>query len=99
MKGVLISILSLSMLTRNLVFSSNGGYDYVFASSTQIQNEKVRIKREELPEAAKKILSGDSFKGWIFLKAYKLANGEFEVDLRKGSAFQTVEFDNDGKLK
>jgi|SRR5579859_7099910 len=99
MKGAGFFILSLSMVAFASGFGRQGSYDFAFASTTQVQDDKIKIKREDLPEAAKKTLSGGSFKGWIFLKAYKLGNGEFEVDLRKGSAFQTVQFDKDGKLK
>jgi hypothetical protein len=32
-------------------------------------------------------------------KAYKLSNGEFEVELKKGDTSQMLKFDKDGKMK
>ena len=64
-----------------------------------MQDDKVKIKKENLPEPVKKTLQGDGYKEWIILRAYKLSNGEFEVALRKGNAFQTIQVDKDGVVK
>lgn len=63
------------------------------------QKDKTKIKKEELPEASRKALEGDAFKGWALLNAYKLANGEYEVELKKGDTVQAIKFDKEGKLK
>jgi len=63
------------------------------------QEEKTKIKKEELPEAAQKTLQGDAFKGWAVVNAYKMKNGEYEVELKKGANAQTIKFDKDGKVK
>lgn len=68
-------------------------------SAVQSDKDKVKIKKEELPEAARKTLEGDAFKGWNVSNAYKLTNGEYEVELVKGTNNQTVKFDKDGKAK
>jgi len=39
------------------------------------------------------------YKDWSFEQAYKLANGEYEVELKKDGAIQTISFDKDGKVK
>jgi hypothetical protein len=44
-------------------------------------------------------LEGDAFKGWIVENAYKLGNGEHEVELKKGDTKQTIKFDKEGKVK
>jgi len=91
--------LSLFMLA-NVSAPAESGFNFVLHTvNTQAQNDKVKIKKEDLPEAAKKTLGGDSFKGWAIVRVYKVGNEEFEVELRKGSAFQTIQFDKDGKLK
>ena len=36
------------------------------------QDDKVKIKKEELPEAVLTTLNGDAFKGWAVSNAYKL---------------------------
>ncbi len=69
------------------------------ASVVHQKDEKVKIKKEELPEEARKTLDGDAFKGWAVANAYKMKNGEFEVELKKGITSQTVKFDKDGKVK
>lgn len=63
------------------------------------KEEKVKIKKEELPEAARKTLEGDAFKGWEITNAYKLKNGEYEVEIKKADSVQTLKFDKDGKAK
>lgn len=62
-------------------------------------NERTKIKKEELPESARKTLDGDAFKGWTMAAAYKTTEGEYEVDMKKGDSVQTIKFDKDGKLK
>lgn len=68
-------------------------------SSAYTQEDKTKIKKEELPEAAQTTLAGDAFKGWTVVNAYKTKTGEYEVELQKGANTQTVKFDKDGKVK
>ena len=63
------------------------------------KDDRVKIKREELPEATRKTLEGDAFKGWAIANSFKTKTGEFEVELKKGENTQTIKFDKDGKLK
>ena len=98
MKKVMIAVLSFLMLASVSLLVEGSGFDFT-PISTQSQNDKVKIKKEDLPEAAKSTLNGDAFKGWAVENAYKLSNGEFEVELRKGADAQTLKFDKDGKVK
>ena len=98
MKKVMIGVLSFMMLAFVSVLVEGSDLDLT-TISTQLQNDKVKIKKEDLPEAAKSTLDGDAFKGWTVENAYKLSNGEFEVELRKGANAQTLKFDKDGKVK
>jgi hypothetical protein len=59
----------------------------------------MKIKKEELPEAVRKTLEGDAFKGWTVGNSYKTKGGEYEVELKKGTSTQTIKFDKDGKVK
>ena len=68
------------------------------SSPQSIQGDKVKISKENLPEATKKILAGDVFKGWEVATAYKVKE-EYEVELKKDKTTQTVKFDKEGKLK
>ena len=102
MKRVLISVLSLVMLADVVGYAQRrmDEREFVLASSRKfVQDDKVKIKKEELPEAARNTLDGDAFKGWTIDNIYKLSNGEFEVELKKGVTSQTVKFDKDGKVK
>jgi len=98
MKKVMIAVLSFLMLACVSLLVVGNGFD-ITPISAQSQNDKVKIKKEDLPEAAKSTLNGDAFKGWAVEKAYKLNNGEFEVELKKGADLQTLKFDKDGKVK
>src|SRR4029079_18058765 len=62
------------------------------------QDEKVKVKKEELPEAARKTLDGDAYKGWAVINSYRLKNGEYEVELKKGDTTQLLKFDKGGKV-
>jgi len=60
----------------------------------------VKIQKEGLPEAARKTLDGDAYKGWTIANVYKVKNGEeYEVELKKDNTSQTVKFNKDGKIK
>ena len=98
MKKVMIGVLSFLMLACVSLLVEGSNFDFAFAS-THWQNDKTKIKKEDLPEAARSTLNGDAFKGWTVENAYKLSNGEFEVELKKGTNSQTLKFDKDGKVK
>ncbi len=59
--------------------------------------EKTEIKAESLPEAVKKTLAGDDYKGWEISKAYTAKEG-YEVELKKGTETKTIKLDKDGKV-
>ena len=98
MKKVMIVVLSFLMLACFSFLVEGNDFDFT-SPSTQSQNDKTKIKKEDLPEAAKSTLNGDAFKGWSIENAYKLSNGVFEVELKKGANSQTLKFDKDGKVK
>ena len=62
------------------------------------QDEKVKIKPEELPEAVKKALEMQDYRGWLVDAAYKdTAKETYEVHLKNGAETKIVKFDKDGK--
>lgn len=62
------------------------------------QDEKVKIKPEELPEAVKKALEMQDYRGWLVDAAYKDTSKEtYEVHLKNGAETKIVKFDKDGK--
>jgi len=65
----------------------------------QQKEEKLKIRKEDLPDGVKKSLEGDAFKGWAVLNAYKRNNSEYEVEIKKGPNVQVLKFEKDGKVK
>jgi ribosomal protein L21E len=71
--------------------------DKAVAAPTEVQQgEKVKIKSEELPEAVKKSLEAQEYRGWMISSAYK-AGDIYEVELKNGAETKTVKFSKDGK--
>lgn len=67
-----------------------------------MQQEKVEIKVDELPQAVKDVLAGEDYTGWTVAKAYKITEeGKptlFEVNLTKTDVEpMTLTFDEEGK--
>ncbi len=96
--ATLLSLVMAFSLSAWALPSMHRGVNFTKTQSA-IQNDKAKIKKEELPEATRKTLNGDSYKGWTISSAYKLKNGEYEVKLTKGTETQTVTFDKEGKVK
>ena len=61
--------------------------------------DKVKVKKEDLPESIQKTLNGDEYKGWTLIATYKTKVGEYEVELKKDALSQMVKFDKTGKRK
>jgi uncharacterized membrane protein YkoI len=62
-------------------------------------DEKVKIKKEELPDAVKTALAGNDYKGWEIHEAYMWKeSGNYEVELKNGDQKKTVKLDKDGKV-
>jgi hypothetical protein len=65
---------------------------------TVVQDDRVKIKAEELPETVKKSLEAEEYRGWLINAAYNIKSKEqFEVELKNGAESKTVIFDKEGK--
>src|SRR6478609_3957220 len=73
--------------------------DEVISKNIPVQDDRLKIKKDELPESARKILDGDQFRGWSIVNIYKTKEGEYEVELKKGDTTQAVKFDKEGRVK
>ncbi|MEJ1237690.1 hypothetical protein WBG78_06165 [Chryseolinea sp. T2] len=63
------------------------------------QEEKTKIKSEELPAPVKKALEMQDYRGWLIDAAYKVnASEQYEVHLKNGAETKIVKFDKDGKV-
>jgi len=71
----------------------------VTKTETPAQDKKIEIKYDELPQAVKTTLSGDTYKGWEVVKVWHNStkdNYEIEVKNAAGEA-KTLKFAKDGK--
>lgn len=68
------------------------------AVSTDQQGDKAKIKADELPDAVKKSLEAQEYKGWLINTAYEDKKaGTYEVELKNGAETKTIKFDKEGK--
>jgi hypothetical protein len=68
------------------------------ATVIALEDEKMQIKPEELPEAVKAALNSEDYTGWQISAAYKYADKDvYEVELKNGEEVATVKFDKDGQ--
>lgn len=94
MKKVILSLL--------VVFFAAGTFVNATTISTTVaavqQDDKVKIKTEELPEAVKTALQSTDYQGWTISAAYHLKSADqYEVELKKDAETKTVKLDKDGK--
>jgi hypothetical protein len=69
-------------------------------SAGAAQDDKAKIKAEELPEAVKKSLEAQEYKGWLINAAYHVKSTDsYEVELKNGAETKTLKFDKEGKKK
>jgi hypothetical protein len=62
------------------------------------QDSRTKIKSEDLPEAVKKSLNSEDYRGWLISSAYEdKAKGQYEVEVKNGAEVKTLKFDKDGK--
>lgn len=62
-------------------------------------DEKVKIKKEELPDAVRTALAGNDYNGWEISECYQWKeSGNYEVELKNGDQKKTVKLDKDGKV-
>ena len=86
-------------LLGSVAFVSANGISYsINQTPAAQQDEKVKIKPEELPEGVKKALEMQDYRGWLVDAAYKeTAKETYEVHLKNGAETKIVKFDKDGK--
>jgi hypothetical protein len=73
------------------------------------QTGKEKIKKENLPAAAIRLLDSDAFKGWTITQVYRekvkddkgkeTADYQYDVEVKKDTLLQTLKFDKDGNAR
>jgi len=66
--------------------------------STAAVADRAQIKVEELPEAVKKTLEDQEYKGWLINTAYhNQKKDQYEVELKNGADTQIIKFSQEGQ--
>ena len=69
-------------------------------AAAQDQDDKTKIKSEELPDAVKKALEAQEYRGWLIDGAFHVKSTDsYEVQLKNGAETKTVKFSKDGKVE
>ena len=70
------------------------------STSKTLTSDKTPIKLEELPEAVRKTLQADDYKGWAFSQANLVKSEKveyFEIELKQAEKSVLVKLDKEGK--
>lgn len=98
MKNVIVSAFALALVSFATVQAKNPAEPTIVVIGVQ---EKVAVKPEDLPEAVKTALAGDTYKGWEVTGAFLITKEDktqyFEIAVKKGEETATVNLDKDGK--
>ena len=72
-------------------------------ATVTLQEQKAKIKLNELPDPVKKTLRNETSQGWKVVNAFVITSDEaeknYEVELRKNQQAQLVRFDRNGNIK
>lgn len=105
MKKLFFSMIGLLLLTVVTVFAQETVRQEVkeepaaIEQSKPMQDEKVEIKSDELPQPVRSVLASEAYKDWTIDKAYHLkTSNHYEVKLKKGTESKSVKFDKDGNV-
>ena len=98
MKKMIFSAVSFAMIAMTQVEARTVQND---RTEISVNQEKVAIRPEDLPEAVKTTLSGDSYAGWQVTSAFLITKEDnsqfFEISAKKGEEMATINLDKDGK--
>lgn len=96
MKKVLFALLAI--MGSFSVISATANVTDDNATVITLEDEKMQIQPEELPDAVKAALNSEDYTGWQISAAYKYAEKDiYEVELKNGEEVATVKFDKDGQ--
>lgn len=97
MKKLFLSFIAMSLIALGAVNAS--AVSSTYAPATVAQDDKVKLKNEELPETVKTTLKGDAYKDWTISAAYHVkSSNQFEIELKKDNETKTIKLDKDGNL-
>lgn len=100
MKKLIVAAFSLGMVFFSATVTAANASNTVI-SVTVNEDERQAVKSEELPEAVKKTLAGDEYKGYTITEATLVKSAEashYEISLAKDKETKLVKCDKDGKI-
>jgi len=101
MKKVFFSALLLTGISSaSFAQTTNAPVQAPSVAATQ-QEEKVKVDPAALPEAVKKTLAGDAYKGWQATTAWtsKSRQDLYTVELKNADKTQTIKISKDGTVR
>lgn len=98
MKKLFVSMVALFLLSFTAAQAQEVSKAKAEPVAQEVQDEKVEIKAEELPDAVQHTLKTDDYAGWTVETIYHIKNKEeYEVKLKNGAESKKVKFKKDGK--
>jgi len=101
MKKLIVAAFSLGTLFFSATVTAGNTSNTVISVNVN-EDERQAVKAEELPEAIKKTLTGEEYKGYTISEATLVktadATSHYEVSLAKDKETKLVKIDKDGKI-
>ena len=100
MKKLIVAAFSLSMVCFSATVNAANASNSVISVKYN-GDERTSVKAEELPEAVKKTLAGEEFKGYTIAEASLVKTADasyYEVSMAKDKETKIVKVDKEGKL-
>ncbi|HEY3403411.1 MAG TPA: hypothetical protein VGK59_08500 [Ohtaekwangia sp.] len=93
-----IMFMLVALVASVAVQASVVGINEMKSQAQVAQDDRVKIKAEELPETVKKSLEAEEYRGWLISSAHHIkSKDQFEIELKNGAETKTVTFDKEGK--
>lgn len=100
MKKLMISM-GVALLA-TFTFANANSIKHTPETVISVNQDKVEVKPEDLPEAVRATLGAAPYNEWKIEKAYQVPGENesqyFEINLSKGEETSTVKLDKDGKV-
>jgi hypothetical protein len=101
MKKIMFSM-AVAILTSVSLANATPTFASITPASVTVDQEKVEVKPEELPDAVKATLAAEPYNAWQIQKAFLLPGENdtpvYEIALIKGEETSAVKLNKDGKV-
>ena len=97
MKKIILSAMLLGLVATTAVQATPATTNTLVAA----QQQETPVKPEDLPAPIKQVLSGDEYKDWSIVTAYKsTVDGKdiYKINFKKGEETKLIKFNPDGSV-